>query len=44
MSGGTDAGEPLRHVACATPVDARWYRPTCARVTDEPETGSLRYL
>ncbi|MFN8624088.1 MAG: helix-turn-helix domain-containing protein [Chloroflexota bacterium] len=43
-SGGTDAGEPLRHVACGTPVDARWYCPTCARVTDEPETGSLRYL
>ena len=41
---GTDGGEALRHAACGTPVDARWYCPTCARVTDDAEAGALRYL
>jgi DNA-binding HxlR family transcriptional regulator len=41
---GTDSGEPLRHAACGTPVDARWYCPTCARVTEEAEPIGLRYL
>jgi len=40
----TDGGEALRHAACGTPLDARWYCPTCARVTDAAESGSLRYL
>ena len=33
----------LRHAACGTPVDARWYCPTCARVTEDAESGSLRF-
>ena len=41
---GADGGEALRHAACGTPVDARWYCPTCARVTDDAESGLLRYL
>jgi DNA-binding HxlR family transcriptional regulator len=43
-AGAADAGEPLRHIACGTPLEARWYCPTCARVTDEPEATGLRYL
>lgn len=36
--------EPLRHEACGTPMEARWYCPTCARTVDEGETGDLRFL
>ena len=42
--GAGGEGEALRHAACGTPLDARWYCPTCARATDDAETGSLRYL
>jgi DNA-binding HxlR family transcriptional regulator len=35
--------EPLRHTACGTPMEARWYCPTCARVVDEDEGDTLRY-
>jgi DNA-binding HxlR family transcriptional regulator len=41
---GTDPGEPLRHLACGTALDARWYCPTCARVTEATETSPLRYV
>ena len=27
-----DSAEPLRHPACGTPMEARWYCPTCGRV------------
>lgn len=30
----TDA-EPLRHDLCGTPLEARWYCPTCARAVDD---------
>lgn len=36
--------EPVRHAACGTPVEARWYCPTCARSVDRPEADELRYL
>ena len=39
----SDASTP-RHEACGTPMEARWYCPTCARVVDEDEAGDLRYL
>ena len=33
-------GEALRHQTCGTPVEARWYCPTCDQLLeDEPETG-----
>ena len=37
--GGT--GEPLRHEACGTPLEARWHCPTCDRSVSEPETDEL---
>jgi DNA-binding HxlR family transcriptional regulator len=44
----TQAGaEALRHAECGTPMEARWYCPTCARVVDEaPATTDeeLRYV
>ena len=34
-AGRSDDAEPLRHPACGTPLEARWWCPTCARVTDD---------
>ena len=33
----SDDAEPRRHAACGTPMDLRWYCPTCARPVDEHE-------
>lgn len=41
---GGDSGDALRHATCGTPLDARWYCPTCARVTEDGESSGLRYL
>ena len=40
---GTDAGEGLRHVACGSLLEARWYCPTCALAVTEGDASSLRY-
>ena len=34
----------IRHRACGTPLDVRWYCPTCARIVEEPEDSNLRIL
>lgn len=32
--------EPVRHEACGTPLEARWYCPTCEEPVDDPaDTG-----
>lgn len=36
-------GEPLRHGTCGTPVEARWWCPTCTVAVDEPEDEALGY-
>jgi len=36
--------EPLRHAACGTPVEARWWCPTCDRPVDASEADQVRYL
>jgi DNA-binding HxlR family transcriptional regulator len=36
--------EPMRHAACGTPMEARWYCPTCARPVDGTEADEVRYL
>ena len=36
--------EPLRHTACGTPMEARWYCPTCALVVDEDPASQLRFV
>lgn len=41
---GTDAAEPLRHVTCGTPMEARWYCPTCARAVADDESSALRFV
>jgi DNA-binding HxlR family transcriptional regulator len=42
-AGAGDAGEMLRHLACGSALEARWYCPTCARAVDDGEASSLRY-
>jgi DNA-binding HxlR family transcriptional regulator len=36
--------EVARHVTCGTPMEARWYCPTCARVVEDEEEAELRYV
>jgi len=36
-------GEPPRHEACGTPMEARWYCPTCERPVDDDEAEQLHY-
>jgi DNA-binding HxlR family transcriptional regulator len=43
-SGGADRAEPLRHAACGTPLEARWFCPTCARVLADQEASELSWL
>jgi len=38
-----EAGEPPRHDACGTPVEARWWCPTCEQPVDESETADLHF-
>jgi len=33
-----EQGEPLRHDRCGTPLEARWYCPTCASAVSDRET------
>jgi DNA-binding HxlR family transcriptional regulator len=38
----TDASETRRHSACGTPLQARWYCPTCDHLADyEPDADAL---
>jgi DNA-binding HxlR family transcriptional regulator len=36
--------EPLRHPACGTALEARWWCPTCDRVVDDPDADDLRFV
>jgi DNA-binding HxlR family transcriptional regulator len=36
--------EPLRHDRCGTPLEARWYCPTCAIAVDEREAPDTRMV
>jgi DNA-binding HxlR family transcriptional regulator len=39
---GEDA-EPLTHATCGTPLEARWYCPTCAEAVEEVD-AALRFV
>lgn len=43
-AGHTDEAEAPRHEECGTPMEARWFCPTCSRVVDEREPAELRYV
>lgn len=34
----------VHHAACGTPVDVRWYCPTCARLIESEEADELRFV
>jgi DNA-binding HxlR family transcriptional regulator len=34
----------VHHAACGTPVEVRWYCPTCARLIETEETDELRFV
>ena len=38
-----EAAEPPRHDACGTPVEARWWCPTCERPVDDDDAGGLHF-
>lgn len=38
------SAESLRHSTCGTPLDARWFCPTCARSVEDEESAEVRYL
>jgi DNA-binding HxlR family transcriptional regulator len=38
-----EGGDPPRHGACGTPVEARWWCPTCERAVDQNEAQDLHY-
>jgi DNA-binding HxlR family transcriptional regulator len=41
----TDAASAPRHLACGTPIEARWYCPTCdCLVDDEPQHAEARSM
>jgi DNA-binding HxlR family transcriptional regulator len=38
-------GEGVRHTACGTPLEARWWCPTCDRPVEDPDDeGELRFV
>jgi hypothetical protein len=43
-AGSTEGAEPIRHRSCGTPVEARWYCPTCDRTVAEGEAEDLRFV
>lgn len=36
--------EPLRHATCGTPLQARWFCPTCTTVVDDRDAPEERFL
>jgi DNA-binding HxlR family transcriptional regulator len=38
------AADAPTHDACGTPIDARWYCPTCDDVVDDQNASTLRYV
>jgi DNA-binding HxlR family transcriptional regulator len=39
----SEHGDPLRHALCGTPLEARWYCPTCAAAVDEDEASDVDF-
>jgi DNA-binding HxlR family transcriptional regulator len=39
-----ESADTLRHGSCGTPLEARWYCPTCSRAIAEDEASELRRL
>jgi DNA-binding HxlR family transcriptional regulator len=42
--GADDPADPLRHELCGTPLEARWYCPTCTVAVDDRDASETRVL
>jgi DNA-binding HxlR family transcriptional regulator len=42
-AGPGDGAESLRHLACGSTLEARWYCPTCASPVEDGEASNLHY-
>jgi DNA-binding HxlR family transcriptional regulator len=40
----SDHGDPLRHALCGTPLEARWYCPTCSQPVSDSEAPETRVV
>lgn len=40
----SDDTEPLRHALCGTPLEARWYCPTCTVLVEDPAAAEARIV
>ena len=40
----TGGGEPYRHDACGTALEARWWCPSCEQVVDDPADDELVHV
>jgi DNA-binding HxlR family transcriptional regulator len=40
----TGHSEGPRHAACGTPMETRWWCPTCSRIVEEGEGDRLRFI
>jgi DNA-binding HxlR family transcriptional regulator len=40
----TDASQTPRHTACGTPLEARWYCPTCDHLADHESDADALYV
>ena len=43
-AGRSDQEEPLRHATCGTPMEARWYCPTCELPVKEDDADPVRFV
>ena len=44
-SGHADPAQAPRHPACGTPIEARWYCPTCDHLVDhEPDQAEVHFV
>jgi DNA-binding HxlR family transcriptional regulator len=41
---GSATAEPLTHGACGTPLEARWFCPTCGEVVGEEEAADAEFV
>ncbi len=42
-SAGASAAEGMRHAACGSTLEARWYCPTCDHAIDDEDASGLSY-
>ena len=42
--GHDPAAAPLHHASCGTPVEAKWWCPTCAVPVDDDDASDLRWV